>query len=210
MSETLFLPLLTIWSQPGSGSWKESLAVMQRSRIHEWLTAVLPALVWLLFRYAGNRLSPEAAEILSWGISVAAVFWYCRQRGTSVFCLSFPEFLLWIGVGTACGILDRVCFGKPAGPDSSVSGFLLLCILSPAAEEIIYRGFVYERCLRFLPAAGALVLNSLLFAAAHGTPAGMVAALIAGILFTLAREKAGTMAAPVILHIMVNTVVFLL
>ena len=183
---------------------------MQRSRIHDWLTAVLPALVWLLFRYAGNRLSPAAADIFAWGISVAAVFWYCRQRGTSVFCLSFPEFLLWVGVGTACGILDRVCFGKPAGPDSSVSGFLLLCILSPAAEEIIYRGFVYERCLHFLPAAGALILNSLLFAAAHRTPAGMAAALLAGILFTFARKKAGTITASIILHMMVNTVVFLL
>ena len=182
---------------------------MQSSRLHDWLAAVLPALAWLLFRYAGNSLSPAAAGILAWGISAAAVLWYCRQRGTSVFRLSFPEFLLWTGVGTACGILDRVCFGKPAGPDPSVFGFLLLCILSPAAEEIIYRGVVYERCLRFLPAAGALVLNSLLFAAAHGTPAGMAVALIAGILFTLAREKAGTIAAPVILHIMVNTVVFL-
>ena len=182
---------------------------MQKSRIHDWLAAVLPAIVWLLFRYAGNSLCPAAAEIFAWGIPAAAVLWYCRQRRASVFCLSFSEFLLWTGVGTACGILDRGCFGKPAGPDPSVSAFLLLCILSPAAEEIIYRGFVYERSLRFLPLAGALLLNSLLFAAAHGTPAGMAAALIAGILFTLAREKAGTVTASVILHIMVNTVVFL-
>ncbi len=183
---------------------------MQRSKIHDWLAAVLPALVWLLFRYVGNSLSPASAKLIAWVLPAAAVLWYFRQRGPSVFGLSFPELLLWTGVGIACGILDRVCFGKPAGPEPSVSGFLLLCILSPAAEEMIYRGFVYERCLRFLPASGALVLNSLLFAVAHGTPAGMVAALIAGILFTLARVKAGTITAPVILHIMVNTVVFLL
>ena len=182
---------------------------MQRSKMHDWLAAVLPALVWLLFRYAGNHLSPAAADIFAWVIPAAAVFWYCRQRGMYVFCLSFPEFLLWTGIGTACGILDRVCFGKPAGPVPSVSEFFLLCILGPAAEEIIYRGFVYERCLHFLPAAGALIFNSLLFAAAHGTPAGMAAALIAGIFFSLAREKAGTVTAPVILHIMINTVVFL-
>ena len=182
---------------------------MERSRMRDWLAAFLPALAWLLFRYAGNSLPPAAEGFIAWVIPVSAVLWYWRQRGTSVFCLSFPEFLLWVGVGTACGILDRVCLGKPAGPEPSVSGFLLLCILSPAAEEVVYRGFVYERCLRFLPAAGALALNSLLFAAAHGTPAGMAVALVAGILFTLARRKAGTITAPIILHIMVNTVVFL-
>ena len=183
---------------------------MERSRIHDWLAAVLPALVWLLFRYAGNNLPPAAAEFFAWFIPAAAVLWYFRQRGTSVFYLSFPEILLWIGVGTACGILDRFCLGKPAGPEPSLSGFLLLCVLSPAAEEIIYRGFVYERCLHFLPAAGALILNSLLFAAAHRTPAGMAAALLAGILFTFARKKAGTITASIVLHMMVNTVVFLL
>ena len=182
---------------------------MQRSAIHDWLAAFLPALVWLLFRYAGKSLPPAAAAIFAWIVPAATVLLYCRKKAASVFYLSFSEVLLWTGAGIALGILDRICFGKPAGLNPSVSEFLLLCVLSPAAEEIIYRGFVYERCLRFLPAAGALVLNSLLFAVAHGTPAGMAAALIAGILFTLARKKAGTITAPVILHIMINTVVFL-
>ena len=182
---------------------------MQRSTIHDWLAAVLPALVWLLFRYAGKNLPPAAAAIFAWIVPAAAVLLYCRKKAAPVFYLSFSEVLLWTGVGIALGILDRFFFGKPAELNPSVSEFLLLCILSPAAEEIIYRGFVYERCLYFLPAAGALILNSLLFAAAHGTPAGMAAALIAGILFSLAREKAGTVTAPVILHIMINTVVFL-
>ena len=183
---------------------------MQRNRIPDWLAAVLPALVWLLFRYAAKSLPPAAADLFAWVIPAAAVLWYCLRRKTSVFRLSFCEILLWTGVGIAFGILDLICFGKPAEPDPSVSSFLLLCILGPAAEEAVYRGFVYERCLRFMPAAGALVLNSLLFAVAHGTPAAMAVALFAGILFSLAREKSGTVAAPFICHIMVNTVVFLL
>jgi membrane protease YdiL (CAAX protease family) len=183
---------------------------MQRSRIPDWLAAVFPALVWLLFRYAAKSLPPVLADVFGWVIPAAAVLWYCLRRKASVFCLSFCEILLWTGVGITCGFLDRICFGKPAGPDPSVSSFLLLCILGPAAEEAVYRGFVYERCLCFLPAAGALVLNSLLFAVGHGTPAAMAVAFIAGILFSLARKKSGTVVAPVICHIMVNTIVFLL
>ena len=129
---------------------------MQRSRIPDWLAAVLPALAWVLFRYAGKSLPPAAEGILAWIVPATAVLWYCLRKNVSAFRLSFREFLLWTGAGIAFGILDRLCLGKPAGQNSSVSAFLLLCILSPAAEEVVYRGFVYERGLRFLPAAGAL------------------------------------------------------
>ncbi len=182
---------------------------MQKSRIHDYLSSLLPAVLWLLFRYAGKHLPPAAADCAAWIIPAAAVLWYCLQKQLSVFRLPVREILLWTGIGIVCGILNRICFGKPAEAIPSFSAFFLLCVLSPAAEEMIYRGSVYERCLGFLPATGAAVLNSLLFAAAHGTPGRMAAALIAGILFSLAREKAGSVTAPVLLHIMINTVVFL-
>ena len=182
---------------------------MKRRGFRDYLTAVLPALVWLLFRYAGKCLSAAVSSCMEWIVPAAAVLWYCRRHGNAAFRLPVREVLLWTGIGIACGILNRTCFGKPGEWTSSVSAFFLLCILGPAAEEIIYRGFVYERCLRFLPAAGALVLNSLLFAAAHKTSAEMAAALVAGILFSLAREKSGSIAAPVIAHVMINAVVFL-
>ena len=182
---------------------------MQRSRIPDYFSAVFPALVWLLFRYTEKALPPAAAVCAAWVLPVCAILWYCRQRRISAFRLPVRQILLWTGIGIVCGILNRICFGKPAQPPLSFFTFFLLCILSPAAEEIIYRGFVYEHCLAFLPAAGALVLNSLLFAAAHGTVTAMAAALAAGMLFSLARGKTGSVAAPILLHIMTNTVVFL-
>ncbi len=182
---------------------------MRKNRIPDYVSAVLPALLWLLFRYAGKSLPPAAAVCAEWILPAAAVFWYCRKNRFSAFRLPVREFVLWTGIGIACGILNRICFGKPAELIPSVSSFLLMCILSPAAEEMIYRGIVYERCLEFLPSAGALLLNSLLFAAAHGTAAGMAAALAAGILFSAARKKTGSVTAPVLLHVMSNTVVFL-
>ena len=82
--------------------------------------------------------------------------------------------------------------------------FLLVCVLGPITEEILDRGLVYEHCLRFLPVAGAILLNSLLFAVAHGSPVQMAVAFAAGLLFSLARKKTGTVTAPVIMHILIN------
>jgi membrane protease YdiL (CAAX protease family) len=196
-------------------------AMMQKPSVRDWLSAVFPALIWLLLRYAGKNLPPAAQIGLTAGLFVAAIIWYCREKessssrhcrsrkGIAVFRLSGKDILLWTGVGIACGLLNRLCFGKSADASSGVPAFLLICVLGPITEEIIYRGLVYERCLRFLPETGAILLNSLLFAVAHGSPAQMAVAFIAGLLFSFARKKTGTVTAPVIMHIIINLSVFL-
>ena len=196
--------------------------MMQKNTIHDWLRAVLPALVWLLLRYAGRNLPPWAEVCLTAVLLVAALCLYCRvykpfsaaqdrsgNKILSVFRLPAKGWLFWIGIGIACGALNRLCFGKTAETSSGAVAFLLVCLLGPITEEIIYRGLVYEGFLRFLPEAGAIVLNSLLFAAAHSSPAQMAVAFLAGLLFSYARKKTGTVTAPVILHILINLSVFL-
>ena len=181
---------------------------MEKNGFRNWLSAVLPALIWLTLRWAAKGL-PLSAELgLVFVILAGSVLWYCRENRTRAFRMSGRELLLWIGIGFACGFLNRFVFGKPAEVLSGAYGFLLICILGPLTEEIIYRGFVYERSMRFLPAAGAVLLNSLLFAAAHGFPAQAAFAFAAGILFSLARRKSGTVTAPAVLHIIMNMVAF--
>ncbi len=181
---------------------------MEKNGIREWVAAVLPALVWLFLRWAGKGLPPAAEFSLVLVILGVSAFLYRREKGAGVFRLSGRDCLLWFAAGIACGFLNRFCFGKPAEVMPGVPGFLLLCILGPLAEEIIYRGFVYERSLQFLPAAGAVLLNSLLFAAAHGSPAQAAFAFAAGILFSFACRKAGSVTASMILHMIMNMIVF--
>ena len=183
---------------------------MRKNIICDWLPAILPALLLLVLRLALKSLPPAVEIGLTCVVLALSVCWYRRVKKTSAPRLSFPCILLCVVFGAACGALSRLCFGKPANLPSGVPGFLLLCFLGPLTEEIVYRGLVYEQLLRFLPESGAILLNSLLFGVAHGTPVQMVSACLAGLLFSLMRKKTGTIAAPILMHIALNAAVFLL
>ena len=183
---------------------------MQYKKALGWLYAVSPALILLFFRLAVRTL-PPAAEISLMSIAfILATFWYLRKKKTPPGRLSVLQSLLCTGTGAACGVLSWLCFGKPADYSPGIPAFLLLCVLGPATEEIVYRGLVYEQFLRFLPESGAILLNSLLFGVAHGSAVQMVIACITSILFSLARKKTGTVLASVLMHIVLNTMIFLL
>ena len=203
---------------------------MRKSSLRDLLRACWPAVAYLLLRRAGEHLPPAAEIALFCVIFAAAVFLYRREKDTCVSrrfqpgqagvpacgkgpraggaLADFRRCLPWILIGAACGGLNRLCFGRPAGAASGFPAFLLLCLLGPLSEETVYRGLVYGRCLRFLPAWGAMVLSALLFAAAHGSPLRMAAAFAAGMLFALARSKTGTVAVPALMHILMNLAVF--
>jgi membrane protease YdiL (CAAX protease family) len=73
-------------------------------------------------------------------------------------------------LGTVC--LFEIGFGAKSLSASSLLSVplalvLLQLLLSPLLEEIFFRGFVMRELLGLLPAAGASVLASLLFAGAH-------------------------------------------
>ena len=183
---------------------------MQYKKALAWLYAVSPALILLFFRLAVRTL-PPAAEISLMSVAfLLSVLWYRRKKKAPSPRLSVLQALLCAGAGAVCGALSWLCFGKPADYSPGIPAFLLLCVLGPATEEIVYRGLVYEQFLRFLPESGAILLNSLLFGVAHGSAVQMVIACITGILFSLARKKTGTVLASVLMHMVLNTMIFLL
>ena len=95
--------------------------------------------------------------------------------------------------------------------------FISLAILPPLTEEIMVRGMLYSSFKKVLPTIIAVLLTSLLFAAAHlpeGGAAGplYIAALdtfVLSIILIYLREKTGSLWASITLHACKNTVAFL-
>lgn len=96
--------------------------------------------------------------------------------------------------------------------------FCSLVILPPLVEEILARGFLYTGLKSKWPTWAAVLVTSLMFAAAHlqfgsGAPLLWVAAIDT---FTLSlvliylREKTGGLGAPIVLHMIKNFLAFLL
>lgn len=88
------------------------------------------------------------------------------------------------------------------------------CIVSPFAEELFFRGFVYS-FFRKYGFAAALFISTFAFGLCHISGSNAIDTtlfipLTGGFIFALSYEYSKSLAAPVIIHILGNTAIFAL
>lgn len=177
-----------------------------------------------------------AATVLQDGAFVLAAVWLARQAGpadAAAFGLRpvpFRVALGWtVGVGASFyallagysavvqadgeqSVLDNL--GADEGLGLLVVAGLLVVVLAPFAEEILFRGFMY-RCVRnrFGPAAASLIIGAV-FGSIHYTGPDTLAfipPLIAlGIAFCVLYERTGSLYPAIALHAVNNALTFAL
>ncbi len=90
-------------------------------------------------------------------------------------------------------------------------GILLYGIVSPVAEEVVFRGLVYNRMRRNeMKVILAMVMSSVLFGAYHFNTIQAVYGTLMGLLIVWVYERYGGFLYPVLFHATANTVVYLL
>lgn len=81
---------------------------------------------------------------------------------------------------------------------------VVLGVLMPLCEELVFRGVVYKR-LRYQESyMSAAIYSSLVFAVMHGNLVQILYGFIMGMLFANLYERYGSVKAPVMAHIVVN------
>ena len=172
------------------------------------MKAVCPALIypasrWLL-RISGGT---GWAEAVGTGLVLAVfgAFWFRMYRPEPVpGWKAFRTVLLYGTAGFAAVRLICLIPGAGGVPARDVPAVVLLCVLGPVCEEIVYRGLVFgaaERMDGFIP---ALILTTMLFAFGHGTVLQAALAVPVGLILGIVREKKGNLLAPAVLHISLN------
>ena len=79
-------------------------------------------------------------------------------------------------------------------------------ILTPVAEELIFRGLIYRR-LRWQMSAGyAVFLSAILFAVFHGNLLQGIYSFVIGMLLAFTYERTHSLLAPVLVHVGANLV----
>ena len=100
-----------------------------------------------------------------------------------------------------------------SGPEKLFS-FIILCILVPIIEELIFRCIIYNRLkstLRFrFGIFLAILLTSVIFATMHGQWNVAIMTFWLSIISCIFREITGTSYAGIILHILKNSIAFIL
>lgn len=93
---------------------------------------------------------------------------------------------------------------------SLIMGLILYGIISPLAEEMIFRGVVFNRMKRYMPVILSAIISSALFGIYHGNVVQAVYAFMAGCLFAWIYHKRGRFGEAVMLHGIMNIAGFLL
>ena len=88
------------------------------------------------------------------------------------------------------------------------AGIVLYGIVSPLAEEIIFRGIVYNRMRRQYGKWVAIIGSALLFGLYHGNAVQALYGLVLGVLIAVLYEKYGSFIVPVVLHSAANIFVY--
>jgi uncharacterized protein len=80
-----------------------------------------------------------------------------------------------------------------------------VCLLAPAAEELLFRGALFGWLARRLPAGAAIVLTAAVFAGAHLLPTLLPVLFVFGLAATLVRARTGSTLNSFAMHATQNT-----
>ncbi len=121
----------------------------------------------------------------------------------------FVVALGWRGLMHAAGLPDErqelVDFFSTA--DSPVLLLVLVglaVVVAPVTEELVFRGGLFHFARGRLPRWAALLLPACIFAALHHNLAGFAPLAALGVIFSLAYERTGNLAVPMVAHALFN------
>lgn len=92
------------------------------------------------------------------------------------------------------------------GKSSVWMQLLVLGILTPILEELLFRGVIYKRLKMYYEVTVAAYIAAIIFAIAHFNLIQGIYAFIVGIVLMYVYEKSGNLVAPIVMHGVANIV----
>lgn len=159
------------------------------------------------------------------GVLTIGVLWLifvCRKKKiTKELCLRkfhpgavVPIVLMGLGFNVVTGLVlsfvpEKWMSAYEASSSLIMTDNMVLLILgtvlmAPLVEEIIFRGLLYTRMKKGMPAAAAMVLSSAVFGVAHGQWVWMIYAFVFGMVLVWTFERTKSLLANILLHLSYN------
>ncbi len=89
-------------------------------------------------------------------------------------------------------------------------GLIVFGFISPVAEELLFRGIVFNGIKGYMSWKPAMILCSVLFAVYHGNGVQGIYALLMSFFIVYAYEKSGSFAVPLLMHSAANLSAYIL
>lgn len=171
----------------------------QSSLILILATAIFLLILTVFFRARGKRLTQE-----TWLIPVRVQsLWPVVLLGVSL-AVFICYAIAWIPWPE--NLLQSYEELYAVSNDDGVICFLATILFAPILEELTFRGLMFTRFCRAMPAPAALILTSTIFGAMHGTFLWASYGFIGGVAMTLVFMKYRSLLAPMLMHAVFNLV----
>lgn len=153
-------------------------------------------LFWLVFLIRRKKFTKEVClrKFPVNGILPIAVLAACFNVITTVVVSYFPWPQSWMDSYAA----------SASSIDGSLMAWLTAVLMAPVLEEIVFRGLMYTRLKKGLPAIAAAIVTSLAFGIAHGTIIWFIYTFIFSLVLIWVFEKFQSLGACIALHMAYN------
>ena len=84
------------------------------------------------------------------------------------------------------------------------ANFVVVALVAPAVEELLYRGVGFTAVQSFYGATAAIVVTSLAFGLSHGLIEALPVLTTFGVILAVLRHRTGSIYPPIILHSLFN------
>jgi len=153
-------------------------------------------LFWLIFLIRRKKFTKEVClrKFPVNGVLPIAVLAACFNVITTVVVSYFPWPQSWMDSYAA----------SASSIDGSLMAWLTAVLMAPVLEEIVFRGLMYTRLKKGLPAIAAAIVTSLAFGIAHGTIIWFIYTFIFSLVLIWVFEKFQSLGACIALHMAYN------
>lgn len=189
---------------------------------------LLSNVVYALLASGGMIRTPILLQAVSVAVCLAVFGWYAQRehvavRSSKKTVYRYPAAFCYVMAVVMCGIVNNYIFAVIQSKFQDFSSgyahvaevfyknelaveIMTLCILVPVAEELVYRGFVYQRLRAKSSESVAAVLSALLFGALHFNLVQFFYAAVLGVLLAHIVYKTESLIAAMAAHMAANLV----
>ncbi|MCP3958886.1 MAG: CPBP family intramembrane metalloprotease, partial [bacterium] len=161
--------------------------------------AILLAVAVTLARSEGVPLSRLAALSKPRSTEIAGG----AMVGVGAFALATMWLFPWVEARFALG-QDEQPGALEAIPELVVLLPILIVVVAPLVEEILFRGVLFEALSSALPATTVIVLTAAVFAVMHAHPPQIVTTFVLGLHLGLVRALSGSVSGSIVVHLVNN------
>ena len=157
-------------------------------------------------KLASDREEVGLKDYPTWtDIGLAPVGWIVSTIGAGLLMTFFSQFS-WFEIGQA----QDTGFSPYMNGGERIIAFLVLVILAPIAEEVIFRGWLYGKLRARTNLVTSILITSLLFAIMHWQWNVSVNVFALSVVLCGMREITGTIYAGILTHMLKNGIAFFL